>query len=93
MLNVQNVELKQTRFYQDVWAEGREEGRQEGWEEGQQEGEKLLLQRMLMRRFGALPVWAKNKLRAATAQQVEHWADRLLDAVSLQAVFDDIQPQ
>lgn len=93
MLNVQNVELKQTRFYQDVWAEGREEGRQEGREEWQQEGEKLLLQRMLMRRFGALPAWAKNKLRTATAQQVEHWADRLLDAVSLQAVFDDIQPQ
>ncbi|MEH2331989.1 Rpn family recombination-promoting nuclease/putative transposase [Nostoc sp.] len=31
-------ELKQTRFYQDVFAEGRQEGRQEGWQEGRQEG-------------------------------------------------------
>ncbi len=43
MLNVLNVELKQTRFYQEVFAEGleegREEGRQEGWREGLQQGE------------------------------------------------------
>ncbi|MEH2195327.1 MAG: Rpn family recombination-promoting nuclease/putative transposase [Nostoc sp.] len=31
-------ELKQTRFYQDVFAEGKEEGKQEGIQEGRQEG-------------------------------------------------------
>lgn len=31
-------ELKQTRFYQDVFAEGRQEGKQEGIQEGRQEG-------------------------------------------------------
>ncbi|MBG1261501.1 Rpn family recombination-promoting nuclease/putative transposase [Nostoc commune] len=31
-------ELKQTRFYQDVFAEGRQEGKQEGRQEGKQEG-------------------------------------------------------
>ncbi|MDZ7995092.1 MAG: Rpn family recombination-promoting nuclease/putative transposase [Nostoc sp. EfeVER01] len=31
-------ELKQTRFYQDVFAEGKQEGRQEGRQEGIQEG-------------------------------------------------------
>jgi predicted transposase/invertase (TIGR01784 family) len=31
-------ELKQTRFYQEVFAEGKEEGKQEGKEEGKQEG-------------------------------------------------------
>ncbi|WP_260446698.1 Rpn family recombination-promoting nuclease/putative transposase [Nostoc sp. 2RC] len=30
-------ELRQTRFYQDVFAEGKEEGRQQGKEEGRQE--------------------------------------------------------
>ncbi|MHC5829189.1 MAG: Rpn family recombination-promoting nuclease/putative transposase, partial [Nostoc sp.] len=31
-------ELKQTRFYQDVFAEGRQEGKQEGRQEGREEG-------------------------------------------------------
>lgn len=31
-------ELRQTRFYQDVFAEGKEEGRQQGKEEGKEEG-------------------------------------------------------
>ena len=38
MLNVLNVELKETRFYQEVFAEGLEEGREEGREEGQRAG-------------------------------------------------------
>ena len=37
MLSVYEVELKQTRFYQEVSAEGREEGRQEGLKAGKQE--------------------------------------------------------
>ncbi len=40
MLDMLNVELKQTRFYQEVFAEGLEEGRQEGRQEGQQEGQR-----------------------------------------------------
>lgn len=31
-------ELRQTRFYQDVFAEGKEEGRQQGKKEGKEEG-------------------------------------------------------
>ena len=38
MLALNEVELKQTRFYQEVSAEGRQEGRQEGKQEGLQEG-------------------------------------------------------
>ena len=38
MLHLPDVELKQTRFYQDVFAEGRIEGRAEGRAEGRVEG-------------------------------------------------------
>lgn len=85
MLNIQNIELKQTRFYQEVWAEGREEGR----EEGVQTGEQILLQWMLTRRFGQLPNWAQKRLLQANSEQLEQWADRLLDAQTLEAVFED----
>ena len=47
MLNVLNVELKDTRFYQEVFAEGLEEGRQEGRQEGQRE-ERLRIARSLL---------------------------------------------
>jgi predicted transposase/invertase (TIGR01784 family) len=43
MLNVLNVELKETRFYQEVFAEGLEEGRQEGQRE-----ERLRIARSLL---------------------------------------------
>lgn len=38
MIGIQDIDLKQTRFYQDVFAEGQQEGRQEGRREGRQEG-------------------------------------------------------
>jgi len=51
MLSVYEVELKQTRFYQEVSAEGREEG----LKEGKQEECILLLCRLLRRKFGLQP--------------------------------------
>ncbi len=83
--DILNVELKQTRFYQDVFAEGQQEGRQEG----RQEGERLLLGRMLVKRFGALPGWAQQRLQDASTLQLERWSERILDAATLAAVFED----
>jgi hypothetical protein len=42
---------------------------------------------LLTRRFGALPDWASARLQAAHADQLEQWADRVLDAATLEAVF------
>jgi predicted transposase/invertase (TIGR01784 family) len=90
-----NVELKQTRFYQDVFSEGeqegrqqgrqqgRQEGQQEGRQEGRQEGERLVLRRMLIKRFGPLPEWAEQRLIQADIAQLEQWTDRILDAPAL----------
>ena len=63
MLALNEIELKQTRFYQEVV------------EEGRQEGEQILLQRMLTRRFGAVPDWAQERLIEADPEQLEQCAD------------------
>jgi predicted transposase YdaD len=84
LADILNVELKQTRFYQDVFAEGRVEGRAEG----RVEGEQAILRRQLVKRFGPLPAWAEQRLNAASSAQLELWSERLLDAASLETVFD-----
>jgi predicted transposase/invertase (TIGR01784 family) len=54
---------------------------------GKLEGEALLLQRLLTKRFGPLSLDTSQRLNTATAEQLELWADRILDAPTLDAVF------
>ena len=75
MLHLPEVELKQTRFYQDVFAEGRVEGRTEG----QQQGEAALVLRQLRRRLGAMPAEAESRIRALPVAELEALGEALLD--------------
>jgi hypothetical protein len=51
-------------------------------------GEKSLLRELLDYRFGALPRWAHETMRAATEEKILRWSERLLqDASSLEEVF------
>ncbi len=60
----------------------------EQWiEQGVQQGQAALLRRQLTRRFGPLPDWAEERLTQAELAQLEAWADRVLDADTLDAVF------
>ena len=68
---------------------GRIEGRLEGKLEGKLEGEATVLARQLGKRFGTLSDETRARLTQATADQLELWADRVLDAPSLAAVFDE----
>jgi len=79
MLNFNDVELKQTRFYQDVFGEGREEGRVQG--------EAALLLRQLERKFRPLPESARQRVATADAETLLAWGERLLDANSLDEVW------
>jgi predicted transposase YdaD len=65
---------------------------QEGRQEGRQEGEAALLKRLLARRFGALPDAVQVRLTTADVDQLEEWAIKVLDAESLDEVFDQ-RPQ
>lgn len=57
--------------------------------EGRLEGESKLLKRLLERRFGVLPTWVSDKLDSATEQDLETWAEAVLTATTLDAVFDN----
>ena len=56
--------------------------------EGRVEGEVAVLARQLTKRFGPLDEQTSARLKAATLDQLDIWADRILDAPTLQAVFD-----
>ena len=60
-----------------------------GRQEWIHQGESQILRRQLTRRFGPLPDWAEAKLTQASTDQLEHWADRILDAESLETVFSE----
>jgi glycosyltransferase involved in cell wall biosynthesis len=69
----------------------REKGFQEGLVKGELkeklEGKCSLLERQLTRRFGPIPAWAKEQLASATDAQLDSWAERILDAETIQEVL------
>jgi len=58
-----------------------------GRAEGRQEGQAAMLERMLTKKFGAAPAWVQDRLRNATAAELDTWADRILVADSIETVF------
>jgi len=60
-----------------------EEGRKEGVKEGRQE----VLAKLLGLKFGELPDWAVQRLRAADDADLERWTERVLTAPTLDDVF------
>ena len=75
MLNFNDLSLKQTRFYQDVFGEGRVEG------------EAALLLRLLERKFPPLPESARQRIATADAETLLVWGERVLDANNLDEVW------
>jgi predicted transposase/invertase (TIGR01784 family) len=85
MLALNEIELKQTRFYQEIAEEERQEGIQEGIQKGIQKGRQeecvALLTRQLRRKFGVQPSLetALQQLSNFHLEQLEEMADALLD--------------
>ena len=63
-------------------AEGLAAGKTVGKAEGVAEGEAKSLLRLLERRFGSLPGWARERVSAASLEQLDAWLDGVLDARS-----------
>ena len=59
----------------------------EGRDRGRAEGRCELVQRQLTRRFGPLSAAHEETLHAASPEDLERWALRLLDARSIDEVF------
>ncbi len=57
--------------------------------EGKLEGESTLLERLLVKRFRGITEGTRARLKSATAEQLEMWAERILDAHTLADVFNE----
>ena len=85
---VEGVRQGRVEGIQQGRVEGIQQGRVEGIQQGRVEGERAVLQRLLHRRFGNLSPRIAERLRQASAAELESWADNVLDARSLEEVFD-----
>ncbi len=68
--------------------EGVRQGRVEGEQQGLVQGERTVLERQLRRRFGLLPTHVAERLRHASTAELETWAENVLDAETLDQVFE-----
>jgi flagellar biosynthesis/type III secretory pathway protein FliH len=59
----------------------------EGEQKGRQEGEMLALQKLLAKRFGAIPTEVTAKIANASLETIEQWFDLAIDAKQLADVF------
>ena len=71
--------IQETKAYQSIFAEGEVKGKAEGKAES--------LKRLLVRRFGPLPVWATQRIDAAPIAQLDAWLDGIFDAASVEALI------
>ena len=67
--------------------QGVEQGIERGIERGRLEGERALVLRLIQHRFGELPAALSLRLEGASQAELEHLAERVLDATSLDDLF------
>lgn len=86
-----NVELLEEecnmRYVTSFERLARQEGMQQGMQQGRQEEARLLLTKLLTRRFGSLPSELADRVGQADSELLELWIENLLDASSLAEVF------
>jgi predicted transposase YdaD len=88
MQEVRNMLQERVQQWIEQWKqEGLQAGLQEGLLAGRQQGGSALLLRLLERRFGVLPGWATDRVRAADIATLDEWSLRVLDAASLEEVL------
>ena len=71
MFNFTDISMKETRYYQDAVIDG----------------EVAVVLRLLERKFRPLPESARQRVAAADAETLLVWAERVLDANSLDEVW------
>jgi hypothetical protein len=62
-----------------------------GRQEGRQEGGQNVLKRLLAKRFGdsVLDIRVQERLRSATPEELDTWAERILDAATIDDIFSE----
>lgn len=73
------IDLMENRIYRNRYERGVADGRAESAVK--------VLRALLKKRFGRLPVWAQKRLDEATAEHVETWSLKVLDARKVEDVL------
>jgi len=69
---------------------GMQKGIQQGMKQGELTGRNAILNRQFRKRFGEfLDPYIQEKLRNATPDQLDRWAERILDAATIEDVIKD----
>ena len=76
-----NLQEIKTMLAESV-VEWTEQWKQQGMQQGKLEGEAAILERLLTKRFGTLPEATRTHLTGATLEQLDLWADRILEALT-----------
>lgn len=74
----------QSEFARRYFDEGRAEGKAEGRAEGKAEGKAELLLKLLQLKFGAVPETVRERVGAASADELDRFAERVLVAETLE---------
>ncbi|MDE0049643.1 MAG: Rpn family recombination-promoting nuclease/putative transposase [Rhodospirillales bacterium] len=89
----EGIEQGLARGIEKGLADGRAEGREEGRQEGRAEGQAGIVLRLLELRFGVLPDAVRDRVRGASAAELEAWAEAVLVAASLDEVLAASSPR
>jgi hypothetical protein len=94
--DVDAMDQEKRMAYVNTWEErgiekgiekGIQKGLQQGIGQGRAQGQAEILERLLTRRFGVLSDDIRSRLASAQTEQLERWADRVLDATTLAEIF------
>jgi Domain of unknown function (DUF4351) len=83
-------EGKPMRYVTSIERIGIEKGVAQGLVQGMTQGEAAMLERLLDRRFGPLSDTVRQRVSAASSEELIAWGDRMFDAKTLGDVFGDI---
>ena len=75
--------MKESVIYQDILTQGEQKGRTEGEQKGRTEEARSMVNRLLIRRFGNVPIELQSKINALEVDRVESLGEDLLDFVSI----------
>ncbi len=76
------------RYVTSIERLAKEEGVEQGTKQGTKNERVRILTRLLTYRFGELPLWAREKLSAASDVRLDEWLSVVLDAESLEGALD-----
>ena len=78
------IDLMENKVLGPLFLKQIELGEQRGRSEGRSEGMHDMLHELLTEKFGPLPLWAAQRLQAATAEDLHAWARRVLHSSTIE---------